>query len=134
MAWLEIAIETASSGIEDVAAALTAGGFSDLLMEDQQEFESFLEDNRAYWDYIDEGLQQKLQGLSQIKLYLEDTDESGLARLKKVAESRGFDLEISEMPEVNWEESWKDNYPAVEGWAPVPKVRPGSRIMGRRPP
>ena len=27
MAWLELTIETASSGIEDVAAALTAGAF-----------------------------------------------------------------------------------------------------------
>ena len=114
MAWLEITVKSAHAGAEEMAAALTAGGFSDLVIEDQTQFEDFLEENRACWDYIDEQLQEKLQGLSQIKLYLEDTDEGGLARLKKVAESRGFDLEISEMPEVNWEESWKDNYPAVE--------------------
>jgi len=39
MAWLEITIDTISSGIEDVASALTAGGFADLLLEDQTEFE-----------------------------------------------------------------------------------------------
>ena len=114
MAWLEITVKSAHAGAEEMAAALTAGGFSDLVIEDQTQFEDFLEENRACWDYIDEQLQEKLQGLSQIKLYLEDTDEGGLARLKKVAEGRNFDLEISEMPEVNWEESWKDNYPAVE--------------------
>ena len=121
MAWLEIAIETASAGIEDVAAALTAGGFSDLLMEDQQEFESFLEDNRAYWDYIDEGLQQKLQGLSQIKLYLEDTDTQGMEKLKKLLEDRkakdpegrlgSLAMTVTPLPDTDWSESWKDNYP-----------------------
>jgi len=121
MAWLEIAIETASAGIEDVAAALTAGGFSDLLMEDQQEFESFLEDNRAYWDYIDEGLQQKLQGLSQIKLYLEDTDAQGMEKLKKLLEDRkakdpegrlgSLSMTVTALPDTDWSESWKENYP-----------------------
>ena len=121
MAWLELTIETASAGIEDVAAALTAGGFSDLLLEDQQEFESFLEDNRAYWDYIDESLQQKLSGLSQIKLYLEDTDTAGLDRLKalltaqkaKDKENRlgSLSLTVATLPDTDWSESWKENYP-----------------------
>ena len=68
MAWLELKIETRPSSIDAVATALTAGGFEDLVIEDQQEFESFLDQNRAYWDYIDETLQDKLQGLSCIKL------------------------------------------------------------------
>ena len=74
MEWLEITIDTAGTGINRVAEALTAGGFSDLLLEDQGEFESFLEENRQYWDYIDEAFQQKLQGLSHIKLYVEKED------------------------------------------------------------
>ena len=70
MAWLEITIDTDSKRIESVAAALTAQGFPELVIEDQAEFEEFLEGNRNYWDYIDEDLQQKLQGLSHINLYL----------------------------------------------------------------
>ena len=65
MAWLEITIDTASREVETVAQGLTARGFSDLVIEDEQEFEEFLEENRAYWDYIDENLQQQLQGLSR---------------------------------------------------------------------
>ena len=87
MAWLELTVSTVSGSIEDVAAALTAAGFADLVLEDQTEFEDFLEDNRAYWDYIDETLQEKLQGLSCIKLYLEATDAAGLQRLKGVLEN-----------------------------------------------
>ena len=83
MAWLEITIDTAAEKIQSVVTALTAKGFADLVIEDQQEFEEFLEENRAYWDYIDEELQEKLQGLSHIKLYLEDTDQAGMARLNK---------------------------------------------------
>lgn len=111
MAWLEITVNTASEQIEQVCTALTAHGFSDLVIEDQEEFETFLEENRAYWDYIDEGLQEKLQGLSRIKLYLEDTDAEGLARLQSLTESLALSMDVSRLPETNWEESWKDNYP-----------------------
>lgn len=121
MDWLEITVSTAPAGIEEVAAALTAAGFDDLLLEDQAEFESFLDQNRAYWDYIDEELQQKLQGLSQIKLYLEDSDTQGLARLKALLEDLKqknphgelgtLAVTVEKLPQTNWEESWKENYP-----------------------
>ena len=114
MAWLEITVGTAQMGVEEVAAALTAGGFADLVIEDQDQFEDFLEENRACWDYIDEELQEKLQGLSQIKLYLENTDTDGMAKLTALTEKLGLPLTVTEMAETNWEESWKDNYPAVE--------------------
>ena len=114
MAWLEITIDTAAHQVETVAQALTARGFSDLVIEDQQEFETFLEENRAYWDYIDESLQQRLQGLSRIKLYLEDTDTASLERLRRYAEEAGLPMAVSRMADTNWEESWKDNYPPQE--------------------
>ena len=121
MEWLELTIDTLPGGIDAVATALTAGGFADLVLEDQEEFETFLDQNRAYWDYIDEDLQEKLQGLSHIKLYLESTDEAGLARLKQLLETMKtrpdakkygtLNLTVSTLAETNWEESWKDNYP-----------------------
>jgi len=117
MAYLELTIDTLPGKAEKTAAALTAGGFSELIMEDQGEFEAFLEENRACWDYIDEELQEKLQGLSCIKLYLEDTDKAGLARLEALLEKlRGEELgqlrlTTTTLAEENWEESWKDNYP-----------------------
>ncbi len=123
MDYLEVTIQTASAGIEAVASALTAGGFDSLVVEDQAEYETFLEDNRAYWDYIDEEFQQKLEGLSRIKLYLEvdGSENKQLEHLNKVLNSlkkRNPDtnlgtLEVTSslLPETNWEESWKDNYP-----------------------
>ena len=125
MDYLEVTIQTASAGIEAVASALTASGFDSLVVEDQAEYENFLEDNRAYWDYIDEEFQQELQGLSRIKLYLEvdGTEEKQLKKLEKLLEALKKrtkknlgTLEISSalLPETNWEESWKDNYPPQE--------------------
>ena len=111
MNWLEITIATAPSTTQDVAARLTAGGFAELVLEDQTEFEEFLEENRNYWDYIDESLQQHLEGLSQIKLYLEDTDTAGLEKLKKLLEELGLTMQVTTMGDTDWEESWKDNYP-----------------------
>ena len=114
MAWLEITLDTTPERIASVVTTLTARGFSDLVIEDQQEFETFLEENRAYWDYIDEELQEKLQGLSHIKLYLEDTDTAGMDRLQKAAEELKLPLTVAPLAEVDWEESWKDNYPPQE--------------------
>ena len=125
MDYLEVTIQTASAGIELVANALTAGGFDSLVVEDQAEYENFLEDNRAYWDYIDEEFQAELQGLSRIKLYLEvdGNEEKQLQKLNKVLDALKKrtrknlgSLEVSSqlLPETNWEESWKDNYPPQE--------------------
>ena len=111
MNWLEITVETAPSTIETVAARLTAGGFEDLVIEDQNEFEEFLQENRSCWDYIDEELQKQLEGLSRIKLYLEDTDTAGMERLKRLLEKLGLSMQVTTMGQTNWEESWKDNYP-----------------------
>ena len=114
MAWLEITIDTAAEKINSVVTVLTAKGFSDLVIEDQEEFETFLEENKAYWDYIDEEFQEKLQGLSHIKLYLEDTDVSGMERLEKAVAELKLPMTVSPLAEVDWEESWKDNYPPQE--------------------
>ena len=114
MAWLEFIIDTDSKKIASTAAALTAQGFAELVIEDQEEFETFLDENKAYWDYIDEDFQQKLQGLSHIKIYLEDTDTAGQEKLTKAVEKLGLTMAVKALEETNWEESWKDNYPAVE--------------------
>ena len=114
MAWLEFIIDTDSKKIASTAAALTAQGFAELVIEDQEEFETFLDENKAYWDYIDEDFQQKLQGLSHIKIYLEDTDTAGQDKLTKAVEKLGLTMAVKALEETNWEESWKENYPAVE--------------------
>ena len=114
MAWLEITIDTAAEKINSVVTVLTARGFADLVIEDQEEFETFLEENKAYCDYIDEEFQEKLQGLSHIKLNLEDTDTAAMARLEKALAELKLSMTVAPLAEVDWEESWKENYPPQE--------------------
>lgn len=121
MGWLEFTVETAPGGIETVASHLTAGGFSDLVIEDQAEYEQFLEENRAYWDYIDEELEKSLQGLSRIRLYLDDADLDGQQRLEALLASLReanpdgalgtLALHKTPLAQTDWEEQWKENYP-----------------------
>ena len=69
-------------------------------------------------------LQQQLQGLSRVKLYLEEEDKAGLAKLEALldtlkarpdAASLGsLSLTVKPLAQTNWEESWKDNYPPQE--------------------
>ncbi len=118
MGYLECTITTTPKSIEQVAAVLTAKGFSDLVLEDETQFEDFLEQNRACWDYIDEDLQKKLQGLSCIKLYLEEEDKESLSRLESLLEDLrrkgelgALEMTATALAQQNWEESWKENYP-----------------------
>ena len=114
MAWLEITLNAPKGTANSLATALTGLGFEDLCIEDQEEFETFLEENREYWDYIDESLEKSLQGLSRVKLYLEDTQEDRLEVLRRFAEEKGFPMTVNTLPDTDWEESWKDNYPPQE--------------------
>lgn len=118
MAWSEIAISTRCGAVEAAAAALTAGGFSDLVMEDQREYETFLEENRKYWDYVDEKLQTEWQGLSRIKLYLDEADTASMDALTALVDAMrrdgqfgALEMTVTPLPDTDWEESWKENYP-----------------------
>jgi len=121
MYYLEICVNTAPAAIETLAALLGEAGFENMVIEDQTELEGFLEDNKAYWDYIDEKLQAELAGLCRIRLFVENTDTEGLENLKTFVNNlrenneSGFfgslDMTVKALPEVDWMETWKDNYP-----------------------
>ncbi len=114
MAWLEFAVGAKPDTVEDVAALLTAAGFEELIIEDQAELEGFLEENRACWDYIDPRLAKQLEGLCQVRLYLEDTDAAARARLERLARERGLPLTVKPLGDENWETGWQDSYPPLE--------------------
>ena len=125
MQWLELCIQTCSAGIELVGERLTVLGYDSFIVDDQAEFETFLEQNKQYWDYVDQGLQEKMEGLSQIRLYLEDNaqametvrhlqDELQLLRRQNPGKDLGtLEIRISNLQDEDWENNWKQYYQPI---------------------
>lgn len=125
MDWLELTIKTASPGVETVAARLTALGYDSFIIDDQKDFQSFVAENRAYWDYIDETLSQRMEGVSQIKLYLEDSPTSGQQAQELAAALRALREEFPDEDlgpltvraalcrNEDWENNWKEHYQPI---------------------
>ena len=61
--WLEVAINTTPERLDEITAKLTAAGMTGLVIEDETEFQQFLEQNRQYWDYVDQELMERMRGL-----------------------------------------------------------------------
>lgn len=125
MQWLELTIKTRSSGIDFVAEKLTVLGHDSFIIDDQADFQDFLENNRQYWDYVDEELAKKMEGLSQIRLYLED----GPGVMEQVSDLRDqlrslknrypdgdlgtLEVEIANLQDEDWENNWKQYYQPI---------------------
>ena len=83
MNWLEVHIDTNHEGLEATEAFLSGLGIDGVVVDDETEFHTFLEENRQSWDYVDEDLLKKESGVSRITFYLEE-NETGFARLGEV--------------------------------------------------
>lgn len=59
MQWIELTIKTAPAAIDLVCDRLTVLGFDSFIIDDQEQFHEFLEQNRQYWDYVDEALESR---------------------------------------------------------------------------
>lgn len=125
MDWLELTIKTASPGIDIVTARLTALGYDSFIVDDQKDFQNFVVENRAYWDYIDEDLARRMEGLSQIKLYLEEGTASGRQAQELAAQLQALKREFPDAQlgpltvkaalcrDEDWENSWKEHYQPI---------------------
>lgn len=113
MRWIEASINTKSEEIDALCAALEALGVEGVCIEDEADFQSFLENNKQYWDYVDEGLSSYYSGLSRVKFYLPDDDE-GRKTLAAARRALGREIAVSYVDDADWENSWKDNFPPLE--------------------
>ena len=148
MQWLELTIDTASQGIDLLEAALTLNGFDSFIIDDEAEFHTFLENNRDYWDIVDEDLEKSLNGVSRLRLYLEDGPQAPeeLARLRELlsglrtawpqAELGSLRLSLANVKDEDWENNWKQYYqpiPIGKKLLVVPKWMEPDRSEGRIP-
>ena len=122
--WLEVHIDTNHTGLEAVETMLSAHGIDGVVIDDETEFQDFLENNHQYWDYVDEDLQQEMRGRSRITFYLEAGDEGfaklgevriALEELKKQRDDCGALLmSLDDLEDADWENNWKQYYKPME--------------------
>ena len=124
MKWLELKIDAAPAGLEPVSALLEDLGITGLVIDDEGDFQDFLEHNHAYWDYVDDQLMQEKKGLCRITFYLEDSPDGyntlaqvrmALSRVKQEHPEYGrLLLTMENMEDADWENNWKQFYRPME--------------------
>jgi len=110
LTWLEITINTTGDDLETLAAKLTANGVVGLVIEDEEDFKQFLENNRQYWDYVDDELAKRMEGAARVKFYVTD-DEDGQKQLAQfTAGLEGYEILSARLQENDWATSWQKYY------------------------
>ena len=107
--WLEIVLNAKSEELDLISATLIANGVPGLAVEEEEEFRTFLEENRQYWDYVDDELMEQMKGVSRIKFYVTD-DADGQKQLAQYL--KGVDLPYTSvrLREYDWAHSWQKYY------------------------
>ena len=124
MNWLELKIDASPAGLDPVIALLEQQGITGLIIDDEADFRDFLENNRQYWDYVDEDLLQEKRGLCRVTFYVSD-DEEGYAQLGRVRlalsalktahpEYAPLVMTMDAVADADWENNWKQFYKPME--------------------
>lgn len=124
MQWLEIHIDTTHKGLEPLETMLSALGIDGVIIDDETEFQDFLENNHQYWDYVDEDLEKQMHGKSRLTFYLQ-ADEEGFAKLgevrvalehlkQSVSDCGTLLMTMDSMQDADWENNWKQYYKPME--------------------
>ena len=125
MDWLAVSIYTAPAGIEPLCGRLYNLGVTGVEIIDKDDFEDFLENNKQYWDYVDEKLREEMSGETRVKIYVSD-NENGHKLLSSVRDDlvsfKSLDSEgvfgslrigIDTMHEEDWENNWKQYFKPI---------------------
>ena len=119
MDWIKVSIFTTSEGIEPLSGRLYQLGITGLEIEDEKDFKDFLENNKQYWDYVDDELIKEKEGETEVIAYVSDNaagHEMLMAIRNTVAEMKQLDdenefgrleIHIDNMKEEDWANNWK---------------------------
>ena len=124
MEWLEMKIDTSHTGLDPVCAMLEQQGVTGLMIDDETDFQDFLEHNRQYWDYVDEELLAEKRGVSRVTFYLERNENAlstiaavrmAMSAMKKAhPEYAPLRLTMDNVADADWENNWKQFYKPME--------------------
>lgn len=124
MDWLELKIDTSHAGLDAVTDMLEQQGVTGVMIDDEADFQSFLENNRQYWDYVDDDLLAQKKGVSRVTFYLERNEDAygtvaavrmAMSALKKEhPEYAPLLLTMADVADEDWENNWKQFYEPME--------------------
>lgn len=124
MDWLELKIDTSHAGLDAVTDMLEQQGVTGVMIDDETDFQSFLENNRQYWDYVDDDLLAQKKGVSRVTFYLERNEDAygtvaavrmAMSALKKEhPEYAPLLLTMADVADEDWENNWKQFYKPME--------------------
>ena len=119
MDWIQITIFTSTEGIDPLTGRLYLLGITGVEIEDESEFNEYLEENKQYWDYVDDELREKMSGETRVKVYVSN-NASGNEMLLSIKEClntlKAMDTEnvygklecaLTDMSEEDWANNWK---------------------------
>ena len=126
MKWIEINITTSTSGVEHIESMLLSIGISGWQILDRDEMRSFLDNNPAQWDYIDESLFDDYPESVTVRLYETDNKagrlmiekiRTGIDDLQKIHPDIDFGplpVSVRHAGEDTWLDSWKKYFKPLE--------------------
>lgn len=126
MKFKQLDIYTKSEGIQLLIVRLTDIGITGFTIHDSGDFEEFLSNKDANWDYIDDELMKLKDTPTFITAYIADDTQGaellfmikGLLNELKSGKNAGLfgelRLEINSVREEDWENSWKEYYKPFE--------------------
>ena len=138
MRYFEVIVDTPAELIDQRCEEMTAMGVGGFVIENEADFQDFLENNHQYWDYVDRELEEQYAGLSRIKCYLTD-DADGQASLRQIRAAYDS-VAVRFVEDSDWENNWRAYYkpiPVGEKLVVVPEweeIPAGGRIPLRLDP
>ncbi len=111
--WLEVTLPVPADRLERVCDILTANGMTGLVVEEEGDFLRFLEQNRQYWDYVDEGLAARMKGASRVKFYVPDSEEGQKQLRQYLAGLEDHEPQTVSLREEDWATSWQKYYQPI---------------------
>ncbi len=128
MRYIEVTVNTPEEEIDRRCEEMAAMGVSGFVIENESDFQRFLENNHQYWDYVDDELERKFSGISRIKCYLTD-DGEGQRALRAIRDAYG-EVAVAMVADSDWENNWREYYKPIEvgeklvvvpEWEPIPE-------------
>lgn len=122
MNWIEVDIYTSSQGVEPLTGSLLGYGINGFVIKDSADFNAFLEDKSANWDYIDDDLMGLKDCETTVTVYLPENAQglenleaikSELTALKKRDPDDQFgrlEYELKNVCEEDWANNWKQYF------------------------